>query len=369
MVIDDEITPGTVLFSDAFGSWDGYNLWIANYPSSDSGYEYLFDYSTYGIPEAPNSATSDSPTKGLKLFVNQGGQAVNGLSISPYNVGFTGDYRMVFDAWINFNGPLSGGGAASSEFLGAGVGTSGVEPVWSLGTALEGVWFAVDGDGGFADTGVPGDWQAWLDTNLLLSASGAYAAGTNADVRGNFNAYYGGFGGVAAPASQVSSYPTVQTGLTDAGSVGLAWHKFIIAKQGTNVTWTIDGLLIANVDITGAAMSTNVMINYTDQFLSTSSGNPELRFAVIDNFKVETIPAPATRVSIKAIKLINNGAQVQIDFTGDSVDTTSSFVLQSSANPATGYADVSATITAQGGNSFRAVRNSSGAAQFYRVRR
>jgi hypothetical protein len=368
-VIDDEMTAGTVLFSDKFDNWDTSSQWYGNYPLGDSYYDYVYDYSVNGIPEAPSSAPSDSPTKGMRLYVNQGGQSVNGLSISPSTISFTGDYRMVFDAWINFNGPLSGGGAASSEFLGAGVGTSGFEPVWSQGTSLEGVWFAVDGDGGFADTGVPGDWQAWLNTNLLLAASGAYAGGTNADVRGNFNAYYGGFGGMAAPEAQVTAYPTVQTGVTDAGAVGLAWHKFVIAKQGTNVTWTVDGLLIANVDITGAAMSTNVMINYTDQFLSTSSGNYELRFALIDNFKVETIPAPATRVSIKAIQLVNNGTQVQIDFTGDSVDTVGSFVLQSSATPGSGYADVTATITAQGANSFRAVRASNGSAQFYRIRR
>ena len=368
-IIDDEMTSGTTIFSDGFENWDNFSLWFANYAQGDSGYEYAYDYSAYGIPEAPSSAITNSPTKGLKLYVNQGGQSVNGISISPYNVGFTGDYRMVFDAWINFNGPLSGGGSGSSEFLGAGVGTSGVEPIWSQGTALEGVWFAVDGDGGFADTGVPGDWQAWLNTNLLLSASGVYAAGTNADARGNFNSYYGGFGGVPAPEFQVSSYPTAQTGVTDAGSVGLAWHKFVIAKQGTNVTWTVDGRLIANVNISGSAMSTNVMLNYTDQFSSASGGTPDLRFAIIDNFKVETIPVPATRVSIKAIKLVNGGTQVQIDFTGDIADTTGSFHLQSSANPGSGYSDVSATITAQGGNSFRAVLTSAGSAQFYRVRR
>ncbi len=368
-IIDDEMTSGTTIFSDGFENWDNFSLWFANYAQGDSGYEYAYDYSAYGIPEAPSSAITNSPTKGLKLYVNQGGQSVNGISISPYNVGFTGDYRMVFDAWINFNGPLSGGGSGSSEFLGAGVGTSGVEPIWSQGTALEGVWFAVDGDGGFADTGVPGDWQAWLNTNLLLSASGVYAAGTNADARGNFNAYYGGFGGVPAPEYQVSTYPTAQTGVTDAGSVGLVWHKFVIAKQGTNVTWTVDGRLIANVNISGAAMSTNVMLNYTDQFSSANGGTPDLRFAIIDNFKVETIPVPATRVSIKAIKLVNGGTQVQIDFTGDIADTTGSFRLQSSANPGSGYSDVSATITAQGGNSFRAVLTSAGSAQFYRVRR
>ncbi|HWQ91854.1 MAG TPA: hypothetical protein VN673_09290, partial [Clostridia bacterium] len=369
-IVDDELTSGTMLFADTFDIYDNIFNWNMNYGGYDAYAESGYDYSVHGIPEAPNSTGTYQPTRGLKLDVNRSGQADCGFSMSPMNASFTGDYRLRFDAWINFNGPLSGGGPASSEFLSAGVGTTGVEPVWNLGTATEGVWFAVDGDGGFLDTGVPGDFQAWTGSTLLLANSGAYAGGTAADVRGNFHPYYSPWGGMAAPAQQVTDYPTAQTGTTDAGTLGMAWHSFVITRQGTNVTWDVDGLRIAKVNISGLTLSTNILLGYSDQFQSAGNGDQPLRFAIVDNVKVETLPPPpAAEPEIAFIQLINNGTQVQIDFSGSVGELASAFTLQAATDVAGSFADVTATITAQGGNKFRAVRAVNGATQFYRVRR
>ncbi len=369
-IIDDDLPAGTALFADDFGDYASYSKWQVNPGTgNDAYYEFVYDYSVDGIAEAPNSAASSAATRGLKLYVNTQAQMVNGLSLSPLGIGFTGDYRLVFDAWINFNGPLSGGGAGSSEYLGAGVGFNGFEPTWSQATSLEGIWFAVNGDGGFADAGTTSDWQAWANTNLLLAASGVYVAGTAAEARGNFYPYYNGWGGLAAPTAQVTAYPSVQTGVTDSGTLGMAWHKFVVAKQGTNVSWTVDGRLIATVSTEATTMSTNVMINYEDQFQSTGGGTPALRFAIVDNLVVETIPAPLTPPTITAIKMTNNGTQVQIDFTGAAGDTPATFKVAASSSVASGYGDTAAAISSLGGTSFRAVLSAAGPAQFYKVRR
>jgi len=61
---------------------------------------------------------------------------------------------------------------------------------------------------------------------------------------------------------------------------------------------------------------------------------------------------------------------VQIGFTGGGSDTASSFTLQSSGNvtPASGYGNVSATITGPTGGPFQATIAPSGPRQFYRIK-
>ena len=61
------ITPAQELFSDDFNS-DSSADYTLNTSSNDTKIEFGFDYSTLGIPVAPN--TTDASTLGLKLAGN-----------------------------------------------------------------------------------------------------------------------------------------------------------------------------------------------------------------------------------------------------------------------------------------------------------
>ncbi|MEI9961815.1 MAG: immunoglobulin domain-containing protein [Limisphaerales bacterium] len=112
--------PQATVFSDSFDSNTAAN-WIVNKSSSDTAVAFNFDYSALGIPAAPHS--SGGTTRGVQMKANLSAGAVSALSISPLNQNFTGDYRLHFDGWININGPFPAGGAGSTEYLTAGIGT------------------------------------------------------------------------------------------------------------------------------------------------------------------------------------------------------------------------------------------------------
>ena len=39
------------------------------------------------------------------------------ISVSPADLNLTGDYRLKFKGWINYNGPLFDGGSGSNQLL------------------------------------------------------------------------------------------------------------------------------------------------------------------------------------------------------------------------------------------------------------
>jgi hypothetical protein len=134
-----------------------------------------------------------------------------GLSVSPTGQSFAGDYRLRFDLWQNFNGPLPAGGSGSTQITGGGVGSSGTVPQWPGGTQ-DSVWFAGTADGG---SGV--DYRAYSSAapGGYDDASGVFAAGG----RNESNAYYAEFGEETAPTPQVDQYPD-QGGTTIPGTLG-----------------------------------------------------------------------------------------------------------------------------------------------------
>ena len=271
--------PALTLFADNFDVPSAAN-WATNQSQASDKVTFAYDYSADGIPPAPH--TTNGTTLGMKLEANITAAAAAGVSASPKNQNFTGDYRLRFDMWINYNGPLFDGGSQSTEFIGAGVGTKGNVIEWANGgAAVDGIWFSCDGDGG---NGL--DYRAWKGNTHLSNpnASAVYPA----NAQGVANAYYAAFGGDPAPLIQQTTYPANQTGTSGPGNPGMAWHDSVITKQGTNISWTLDGILIVTVNSTGATLSTNIFVNYYD----TSSGvSPiaALSFGLIDNLRVETL--------------------------------------------------------------------------------
>jgi hypothetical protein len=277
--------PGLVfagLFSEDF-EVDPSASWTVNNGPSDEAHSFFFDYSTVGIPAAPSGAGMH----GRKLQANLTNGIFGGRSVSPTGQDFTGKYTVRFDLWSNFNGPFPGGGSGSTNLSTYGVMTAGTSAQWP-GVA-DSVWFANTGDGGSA-----ADWRAYSPDapTSYLSGNPVYAAPTlNAS-----DAYYAGFGGVAAPAAQLALFPQ-QTGSTNVGTGGMAWHQVVIDVNNDIVTWTVDGLLLATVDASGMLLGGgNIFFGHSD-VNATSSTDPNdaaLLFTLIDNIQVEAIPEPAT---------------------------------------------------------------------------
>lgn len=356
-VIDDDPSPGMVLFSDDFET-NSAPRWIVNMVEPDAAAEFGFDYSTVYIPAAPGGGS----TRGLRFRLNEmPGAPRNAISASPLGLNLTGDYRLRFNMWINYNGPMFDGGPGSTMHITAGVGTTADHANLATSPFSDGVWFGIDGDGG--STTSIGDADAYAGIDLQPDASGVYAAGTNGNPRSTTTPYYSLWGNIQAPAAQLANFPS-QTGTSQGGNMGMAWHTVVITKETNTVTWVIDGILIASVPAEFVPLSTNVFVGYQDLFPGASSV-PAMSFALVDNLRVETLVAPA-EIRITGIQII--GGNVQIDFFGAASDTISSFTLQNSGTVNGTYADVSSTIAQLGPGAFRATIAAGASSQFYRIR-
>jgi len=264
---------------------DSTATWTVNTGPSDAAADFFFDYSTAGIPAGPSGAG----TRGMKLQANQSSGIFGGMSVSPTGESFTGDYQVRFDWWSNFNGPFPAGGSGSTQLSTFGIGTSGTIAQWPGGTQ-DSVWFAATGDGNSS-----ADWRAYSTaaTTGYPDASTVFAA-AGAGNRNASHAYYAGFGQVSAPAAQLGLFPQ-QTGSTLIGSAGMAWHQVLIDKAGTTATWTVDGLLIATIDLTTVTLGgDNVFFGHSDTN-ATSSTDPNdgaLLFSLIDNINIHVVPEP-----------------------------------------------------------------------------
>lgn len=268
------------LYAEDFDT-DHTSNWVANFGPGNNAADFFFDYSTVGIPPAPNSGGT---TRGLKLEADYAGNIVGGISVSPSGRNFTGDYVLTFDLWWNFVGPAPAGGSGSTQVTGTGIGTSGATPQWAGGTQ-DSIHFGATGDGGsFAD------YRAYSSaaTSGYQPASGVFAAGITMPAWDNLDAYYVPLTGNAPPAAQTALFPQ-QTGTPSSGAPAFKWHRGQIIKSSTNVTFSLDGLLIASIDPgTVTFGGGNILFNQFD-VNALSSTDPQVRaleFGLIDNVVV-----------------------------------------------------------------------------------
>lgn len=270
-------------------------LWTANaVGTGTSDANFFFDYSTVGIPSAPNSAFNS--TRGMQLRANIFGSTAAfpaGVSASPTGLNLVGDYELRYDVWMNFNGPAPAGGSGSTQVTGAGIGTAGTTPQIAGGT-IDSVNFGATADGGSTV-----DFRAYSPAvqTGYLEASGVFAAGTGAGTRNNSDPYYAALGGNTPPAAQTALFPN-QTGTTAAGAPGFKWHDSIITKTGSTVTWSLDGIRIATIDLgtAGTLGGGNILFSQYDinQTVTTDTNAPATSFGLIDNVRVTVVPEPAT---------------------------------------------------------------------------
>ncbi|MDB6059842.1 MAG: hypothetical protein JWO95_3686, partial [Verrucomicrobiales bacterium] len=254
---------------------------------------WAFDYSTLGVPQAPGS----SSTKALKLECNVSGTAaISAQSLSPIGQSFTGDYQLRFYAWQNAIGPFPVGGTGSTEGITGGIGTSGSVVEWvEAGSAADGVWAQMNGDGQAAETYKYPDYGIYVGATLQSSNTGVYSSGVGGTALDCANAYYTAkWPARPAPVAQQALFGT-QTENEAAGSFGLAWHEVILRNSGGVVTWLIDGFPIAS--ITNATLpGNNVTVGYVDPFSGIALTNAastslasNLEYGLIANVRVELL--------------------------------------------------------------------------------
>jgi hypothetical protein len=270
--------------------------WTINDPGlSDTLADFYYDYSLIGVPPAPNGPAT---TRGLKMTCNNTGGVFSGFSVSPTGESFSGNYIVTFDMWLNYVGPLGPGGSGTTQLGEMGIGTAGNVAVWPGSAPKESVMFATTLDGGSSV-----DYRAYSSAapTGYPDASPVFAAGAHAGNRDNIDPYYtGAFPSVSAPAAQVALYPG-QTGSTDAGEASFAWREVEIKVLNDMASWSIDGTLIATVDLTTVTLGGgDILFGHSDTNTGSSTDPNDylLNVTLIDNIVV--IPEPATLVLLGA---------------------------------------------------------------------
>ena len=284
------IAPAQV-FSDDFDV-DHTANWKVNIGSTvDGNANFFFDYSTFGIPSANGSGGT---TRGTRLITNRTAGIFAGMSVSPLGKSFTGDYTLSADVWLNFLGPAPGGGTGTTQIAGMGIMTSGT--VANYAGAGDSAFFMSTLDGNSS-----ADYRAYAPSALssygdtaTIGGIPVYSAGAIAGSRNASNAYYAGFVGQSAPAAQTLLFPT-QTGTALVGTTAFKWHKWRVEKVGSIVSWYIDSLKIARVDMTGQITGgSNILLGISDTNAGTSAS--DLTCVIFDN--VNVVPEPATMAAL-----------------------------------------------------------------------
>jgi hypothetical protein len=99
--------------------------------------------------------------------------------------------------------------------------------------------------------------------------------------------YYSGFGNQTPPLAQQALFPQ-QTASTAVGPQGFAWRDVVIDKSGNSITCSIDGTLIAAIDLTTVSFGGgNILFNQCDinQTASSDPNAASLLFGLIDNVR------------------------------------------------------------------------------------
>jgi len=367
-VIEDDYPSGTVIFADNFDT-DSSAQWTVNaHDGNNASATFAEDYSTTGyVPPYKPGAT----TKGLVFRANLAASLDrNAISASPTGLNVSGDFRMRFKAWNNYNGPLNGGGSGSTYHLAAGVGTTGDHAQFQFGSA-DGIWFEMNGDG--ASTQLIGDTSAYAGPVVLPAEYEVYAAPGTVDAvdrpRSSSNPYYSIWGGIQAPEEQVAQY-SQQAGTSVVGSFGASWHTVVIGYETNTVYWMIDGILIASVPDSYSPLGPNVFVGWVDNFINTATSFPnpaQMSFGIIDDLRIETVAAAPVTITITDIQIV--GGNVEVTFTGPAANAAADFKLQSATTVDGTYTDDnSATLSDVGPGSFKATTAVGAGNRFFKIK-
>lgn len=144
-------TGQTLLFSDQMNVGTG---WKFSYfagaldpPFPTVSKEFDFDYSAFGIPEAPNTAVGDAVRRGLRLDSNiQGGFGGDAIAAVYEDPRFTGKYTVQVDMWMNWSADATQNGTTEHGGVYAGFDYDTAINSFTPGQSGAGVTISTDGD-------------------------------------------------------------------------------------------------------------------------------------------------------------------------------------------------------------------------------
>lgn len=277
-----------VLFSDDFDAGNSAANWTLFSHAGDYSADFAFDYSTRGIPPAPNSAGGS--TIGLQFTVNNNDDvpAQDAVSAYPTGMSFSGAFKLKFDMWLNYNGG-PGGGSGSTEFSTAGINHAGTQVNWAYNSGSDGLWFAVSGEGGDSD-----DYRAYRGATLLSVSAGGYAAGS----RNNTAPFY----------QTLFPSPTYET----QGAPGKHWVEVEISQRAGVIEWRLNEMLIA-IRLDTSVTAGNLMLGYMDTY-SSIADPAEDNFVVYDNVRIEV--ADCNENGVPDTQDISGGTSADCNDTG-----------------------------------------------------
>ncbi len=223
------------------------------------------------------------------MTANNSGGVFSGFSVSPTGKSFSGNYKVTFDMWQNYVGPLGPGGSGTTQLSTYGIGTSGTTAFWPGAATKESVAFGTTLDGGSAS-----DYRAYSSAAPTSYPAGNAVYQAPAGAINNSDAYYAVYTAQSAPAAQVGLFAG-QTGSTDAGETSFKWRHVVIDVSGGFATWSIDGLALGKVDLSTVTLGGgNIFFGHSDTNggSSTDANRVALNVTLIDN--VNVVPEPAS---------------------------------------------------------------------------
>ena len=284
-----------VVFADDFDTDTSANwrlFWGAANGLADYTADWAFDYSvtryTFNgsaalIPPAPNSP--DGSTRGLRFTVNNNDTlaATAGVNVYPGGQSFSGNFALKFDLWINYPGGAGGiNSTGSTEHAIFGLNHLGTEVNWAASTASasDGLWFAVDGEGG-AST----DYRAYVG-NPIGPPTDLTASGASGLVASNNTA-----------AIYQALFPSAR--FETGGAPGKNWVEAELRQTNNTILWLLDGTVIAQRPNTSAFNAGAIMLGYMDTY--SSIANPAAdAFVLFDNVRVEDLDHRERFLSVSA---------------------------------------------------------------------
>ena len=349
-----------VLFADDFDTDTSTNwnlCWGAGNNLPDYTVDWAFDYRltpstingvTCLIPSAPNSP--EGSTRAVKFTVNNNDAtaATAAVNIYPKNLIVGGNFALKFDLWIDYPGNTNGTGtgvAGSTQHGIFGIDHLGTNVNWAAPTApaSDGLWFAVDGEGG--ETLNHRDYRAYLgnlngtQTELIGTAASGLSASNN--IAGLFPALF--------------PSPRFET----AGAPGKNWVEVELRQTNNIVLWIMDGTVVAQRTNASSFRSGTIMLGFMDTFNSIASPARDA-FVLFDNVRVENLAPP---LGLTDITPLPNGS-VSLVITGAFGDH---FMIEAATN-LTSWQTLAALVATNAPVTFTDTNAANHPYRFYRAR-
>jgi hypothetical protein len=269
------------------------------------GYNYQ---TTMGIPTAPSNGLTDSGPTALyvqsDVTATTTSDAIGAISVVTTGLTLPTAYSVSVEVWGNYVGGTTindAGGTNGSTGAIIGIGTKGTSYESATTNAVQG-GAVLDAIRDATSSG--GTYRIYASGNNYGNSTFPntyYTAGplTVADptpsqysTADDSNFYKTLMPAVSAPVAQ-SSAASTETGMTQAGEFGFAWHNETFVQNGTTLTWAIDGTVIATVpDSSMTAGGSQIALG--DQDSNTSPGTSPYNFDLYENLVISAVPEPAS---------------------------------------------------------------------------